>query len=85
MKEIYNHDFMSRTLHVHSLTHTHACIHTFLCMFAEKLIFFDVIIEDDDGETEPAEEVVPYQLSKEAVVLDMKVQDIRVMLERKLA
>ena len=70
-------------MYTHS--HTHACIHTFLCMFAEKLIFFDVIIEDDDGETEPAEEVVPYQLSKEAVVLDMKVQDIRVMLERKLA
>ena len=62
-------------------THTHACVH---CMLTEKLIFFDVIIEDDDGETEPPEEVVPYQLSKEAVVLDMKVQDIRVMLGRKL-
>ena len=50
-------------------------------MFIEKLIFFDVIIEDDEGETEPQEEVVPYQLSKEAIVLDMKVQDIRVMTE----
>jgi hypothetical protein len=49
-------------------------------MFSEKLIFFDVIIEDDEGETEPPKEVVPYQLSKEAMVLDMKVQDIRVML-----
>ena len=37
-----------------------------------------MIIEDDDGETEPTEEVVPYQLSKEAIVLDMKVQDIKV-------
>ena len=53
-------------------------------MLTEKLIFFDVIIEDDDGETEPPEEIVPYQLSKEAVVLDMKVQDIRVMLGKKI-
>ena len=44
----------------------------------EKLIFFDVIIEDDSGETEKEKEVVPYQLSKEAIVLDMKVQDIKV-------
>ena len=38
-----------------------------------------MIIEDDPGETEPEEEVVPYQLSKEAIVLDMKVQDIKVI------
>jgi hypothetical protein len=72
---------------LHSLTpsHTHTCIHTLLCTFSEKLIFFDVIIEDDEGETEPPEEVVPYQLSKEAMVLDMKVQDIRVMLGKRKA
>lgn len=52
------------------------CTHT--C--TEKLIFFDVIIEDDPGDTEPAEENVPYQLSQGAVVLDMKVQDIKVMM-----
>jgi len=37
-----------------------------------------VIIEDDSGEKEKQEDVVPYQLSKEAVVMDMKVKDIRV-------
>ena len=37
-----------------------------------------MIIEDDPGETEPTEEVVPYQLTKDAIVLDVKVQDIKV-------
>ena len=64
----------------YSCTHIHT--HTYIYMHTEKLIFFDVIIEDDEGETEPAEEVVPYQLSKEAIVLDMKVQDIKVMVGR---
>ena len=41
-----------------------------------KRVFLDVIIEDDEGEVE--EVIVPYQLSKEAVVLEMKVQDIKV-------
>lgn len=45
---------------------------------ADKLMFLDIIIEDDVGQEEPDEEIVPYQLSKEAVVLDMKVQDIHV-------
>ena len=58
------------TVHTHTHTHTHTC--------TDKLIFFDVIIEDDSGETEEEKEVVPYQLSKEAVVLDMKVLDIKV-------
>ena len=52
-------------------THTHT----------EKLIFFDVIIEDDSGETEPEKEVIPYQLTTEAMVLDMKVQDIKVHMD----
>lgn len=43
------------------------------------MLFLDVIIEDDKGENEASEEEnVPYDLSKEAVVLDMKVQDIKV-------
>ena len=37
-----------------------------------------MIIEDDDGETEPQREEVPYQLSTDAMVLDMKVLDIKV-------
>ena len=41
-----------------------------------KRVFLDVIIEDDEGEVE--EVIVPYQLSKEAVILEMKVQDIKV-------
>ncbi len=41
-------------------------------------MFFDVIIEDDSGETEKQEDVVPYELSQEAMVMDMKVQDIKV-------
>lgn len=41
-------------------------------------MFFDLIIEDDEGETEVPEEIVPYQLSKEAVVLDIKVKDMKV-------
>ena len=41
-------------------------------------MFFDLIIEDDSGEMEEPEEVVPYQLSQEAIVMDMKVQDIKV-------
>ena len=44
----------------------------------EKLLFLDIIIEDDAGEVEEKEEVVPYQLTKEALILDMKVQDIKV-------
>ena len=42
-------------------------------------MFLDIIIEDDSGEEAGAEEdVVPYQLTKEAIVLDMKVQDVKV-------
>ena len=44
----------------------------------EKVVFFDVIVEDDAGETEKPEEIIPYQLSKEATMMDMKVQDIMV-------
>ena len=46
----------------------------------EKRVFLDVIIEDDQGEVE--EVIVPYQLSNEAVVLEMKVQDMKVNTER---
>ena len=42
----------------------------------EKRVFLDVIIEGDQGEVE--EVIVPYKLSKEAVILEMKVQDIKV-------
>lgn len=45
---------------------------------SDKLVFFDVIIEDDSGETEEPEEIVPYQLSQEALVMDVKVKDIKV-------
>lgn len=44
------------------------------------MLFLDIIIEDDKGEKENPEEDddLPYKLSQEAVVLDMKVQDIKV-------
>ncbi len=41
-------------------------------------MFFDVIIEDDSGETEPPEEKIPYQLTKEGVYMDMKTKDLMV-------
>ena len=42
------------------------------------MLFLDIIIEDDSGEEEEKEDIVPYQLTKEALILDMKVQDIKV-------
>ena len=45
---------------------------------ADKMIFLDIIIDDDSGEKEERKDIVPYQLSKEAVIMDMKVQDITV-------
>ena len=50
----------------------------FLLHPSDKVVFIDIIIEDDAGETEEQEEVVPYQLSKEAVMMDVKVKDIKV-------
>ena len=50
----------------------------FPLVITDKLVFFDVIIEDDAGETEEQEEVVPYQLTKEAMVMDIKVKDMKV-------
>ena len=44
----------------------------------EKMLFLDIIIEDDPGEEEEKEDIVPYQLTKGALILDMKVQDIKV-------
>ena len=44
----------------------------------DKMIFLDIIIDDDSGEKDEKKDIVPYQLSKEAVVMDMKVQDITV-------
>ena len=44
----------------------------------DKLLFLDVIIDDDVGEKGEEVETVPYQLSKEAMVMDMKVMDISV-------
>ena len=44
----------------------------------DKMIFLDIIIDDDSGEKDEGKDIVPYQLSKEAVVMDMKVQDITV-------
>ncbi len=44
----------------------------------DKIVFFDVIIEDDAGETEPPEEKMPYQLTKEGVYLDMQTKDLMV-------
>ena len=41
-------------------------------------MYFDLIIEDDSGETEKQEDIVPYQLSKEAIVMEMSVKDIKV-------
>ena len=50
----------------------------YVSTFADKWVFFDIIIEDDSGETVKPPDVVPYQLSKEAVIMDMKVKDIKV-------
>ena len=44
----------------------------------DKMVFVDIIIDDDTGEKDGGKDIVPYQLSKEAVVMDMKVQDITV-------
>lgn len=52
----------------------------FSFLSSDKVVFLDIIIEDDSGETEEPEEVVPYQLSKEAVMMDVKVKDIKVCL-----
>ena len=41
-------------------------------------MFLDIIIEDDVGEEDEKEDIIPYQLTKEAIVLDMKVKDIKV-------
>ena len=45
---------------------------------SDKLVFFVVIIEDDSGDTEPPEEKIPYQLTKEGMYLDMKVKTLMV-------
>ena len=41
-------------------------------------MFLDVIIEDDPGEEKEEGGVMPHQLANEAVVMDMKVQQIMV-------
>ena len=60
--------------------HASCCRHYGINMLpaADKMIFLDIIIDDDAGEKEEGRDIVPYQLSKEAVVMDMKVQDITV-------
>ena len=40
-----------------------------------------MIIEDDAGDTSVKEDIIPYQLSKEAIVLEMSVKDIKVCME----
>ena len=47
-------------------------------LHTEKMLFLDVIIEDDPGEEEEEEDIVPYALTKEAIVLDMQVQEVKV-------
>ena len=44
----------------------------------DKLLFLDVIIDDDVGEKGEEVETVPYQLSKEGMVMDMKVMDMTI-------
>lgn len=61
-------------VHFSPRTHARTRTHTYI----DKLVFFDVIIEDDSGETEPPEEKIPYQLSKEGIYMDMKVKDLMV-------
>ena len=46
----------------------------------DKLLFLDIIIEDDAGEEGEEEQIVPYQLTKEAIALDVQVQDMKVTL-----
>ncbi len=55
--------------HCHKINHTH---------WLDKLVFFDVIIEDDSGDTEPPEEKIPYQLTKEGVYMEMQTKDLMV-------
>ncbi|XP_064385016.1 transmembrane emp24 domain-containing protein 1-like [Halichondria panicea] len=52
------------------------CLDNSFSRMTDKLVFFDVIIEDDSGETEPPEEKIPYQLTKEGVYMDMKTKDL---------
>ncbi len=43
------------------------------------MVFVDIIIEDDSGEEEEEEDRnLPYELTKEAVVMDMKVKMLMV-------
>lgn len=57
------------------------CLDNTFSRMTDKLVFFDLIIEDDSGETEKQEDIVPYQLSKEAVVMQMSVKDIKEKLD----
>ena len=45
---------------------------------SDKLLFLDIIIEDDAGEEGEKEQIVPYQLTKEAIAIDVQVQDMKV-------
>lgn len=57
------------------------CLDNTFSRMTDKLVFFDLIIEDDSGETEEPEDVVPYQLSREAVGMDLSVKDIKAKLD----
>lgn len=43
-----------------------------------KMLFLDVIIEDDPGEEEE-EDIVPFQETKEATLPDMQIQEVKVL------
>ena len=49
----------------------------------DKMLFLDIIIDDDVGEEGEGKETIPYQLSREAVVMNMKVADITVRTQRR--
>ena len=57
---------------IRSVTNSHIYIFT----PTEKLLFLDIIIEDDSGEEEDEDDNVPYELTKQAVVMDMKIKTI---------
>lgn len=52
------------------------CLDNTFSRLTKKTVFLDVIIEDDPGEEKEEGGVMPHQLANEAVVMDMKVQQI---------
>ena len=68
--------------HTHTHTHIHTCTHTHTHTHTDKVLFLDVIIEDDPGEEREGLDVDVVELSKQAMFMDMKIENIKVIAER---